>query len=179
MNKVLLGIVALLIVLGVLGTFYYGKNQEKKISPAAIPTITSTSKTPSQTSPAPSSTAEFVNPSATIFAAEESVKAKDYTGLDTYMTDKVSVILAASECCGTLSKGKTLDQIKYLNQGTAPWDFSDANPIAKKLESADPSNFKGRIIGTAANGFTVSFNLNDKFLIDKIFMVSNYKLIAP
>ncbi|GEM_PF-1392943 len=182
-NKALVAIVGILIALGlVAGGFYYGKSQNLKQQ--APPNTISQTPSPAQSSQITPPTqiqnqADFVNPSATIYSAEESVKAKDYSGLDQYMTDQVSVILAASECCGLLSKQKTLEQLKYLNQAVVPWDFSDTNPIAKKLVTADPANFKNRIIGTASNGFTVSFNLNNKFLIDKIFMASDYRLIAP
>lgn len=186
LNNFVTGIAVTLIVLGIIGSaYYFGKSQIQK-EPNQAPVV-SQAPTPAQTqteqvilTPTPSEeTSKFVNPSATIENIKASVESKNYAALEGYMTNKVSVILYASECCGLISKQEAVSQMDYLNNGKAPWDFSDNNPIAQKLETADPENFKGNIIGIASNGTTVSFHLNDEFLVDRVFMVIDYKLIAP
>lgn len=188
MNKFLLGIVSTIVVVGIVGTAYYWGTQQKTLSiqsPSVTPqpqvqtTITvQPTNAPTVTNP-PQGTSDFVNPSATIANIEASVKSKNYAALEGYMAPSVSVTLAASECCGTLSPAKATAQLSYLNNGIEPWDFTDTNPIATKLRTADPTNFKDAIIGTASNKFAVGFTLNNKYLINKIFMVIDYKLIAP
>lgn len=95
------------------------------------------------------------------------------------MAPNVSVGIAASECCGLLSASKATEQLWYLTKGTPPWDFTYPNPIETKLRTADPANFKDAVIGIASNRFAVGFTLNNKYLIDKIFMTIDYKLITP
>lgn len=184
MLKFLLGIVVTLIVAGIIvGAYFLGLKQTGKAS-APVPNPTATAQTtisviPESTTASPTQKAEFVNPSVTIANIEDSVKSKNYAALEGYMASSVSVGIAASECCGTLSPTKATEQLSYLTKGTDPWDFSDANPIAAKLRTADPANFKDDVIGTAANRFAVGFHLNNKYLIDRIFMTIDYKLIAP
>ncbi|KKQ96867.1 MAG: hypothetical protein UT56_C0001G0025 [Candidatus Levybacteria bacterium GW2011_GWB1_39_7] len=182
LNNFVTGIAVTLIVLGIIGSaYYFGKSQVQKGSDQVpIPSPTTTQEQVNST-PAPTQeqTGDFVNPSATIENIKASVESKNYAALEGYMTDKVSVILYATECCGLILRQEAISQMAYLNNGKAPWDFSYPNPIQTKLEIADPANFKGNVIGTASNGTTVSFHLNDKFLIDRVFMVIDYKLIAP
>lgn len=184
MLKFLLGIFVGLIAIGSIGGAYFlGLKQTGKVSVSVLPTPSTTQATvsaePTTTAVSPTQKPEYVNPSATIANIQDAVKSKNYAALEGFMAQKVSVSIAASECCGLLSGAKATEQMSYSTKGTEPWDFSDANPIAAKLRTADPNNFKDTLIGTAANRFTISFHLNDKYLIDKIFMVIDYKLIAP
>lgn len=188
MNKFLLGIISTIVVVGIVGAAYYWGLQQKTLSiqtsnvtPTPKIQITTTAQptnTPTVTN-SPQGTSDFVNPSATIANIEDSVKSKNYAALEGYMAPSVSVTLAASECCGMLSPAKATEQLSYLNNGIAPWDFTYPNAIATKLRTADPANFKDAVIGIASNKFAVGFTLNDKYLINKIFMVIDYKLIAP
>ena len=93
------------------------------------------------------------------------------------MTSKVNIALEATECCGDISKADAVKQMGYLNNGTVPWNFADDNPIAAQIVKAIPQ-FKDYIIGTSANRYAVAFHLNDKYLIDKVYMVVDYKLIT-
>lgn len=188
MNKFLLGIISTIAVVGIVGVaFYWGTIQ--KIPDVQAPGITPALQTQNPTTVqkadtptaavSPQNKTEFVNPSATIASIEDSVKSKNYAALEGYMAENVSVTLASSECCGTLSQSKAISQLSYLDNGTPPWDFTYPNPIETKLRNADPANFKDAVIGIASNRFAVGFTLNNKYLIDKIFMVIDYKLIIP
>lgn len=183
MLKFLLGILVALAAIGVIGGAYFlGLKQTGKVSVSVLPSPTTAQATitaPATVAVSPTQKAEFVNPSVTIANIQDSIKSKNYAALEGYMASKVSVSIAASECCGSLSAAKATEQMSYATKGTDPWDFSDTNPIAAKLRTADPANFKDAFIGTAANRFAVAFHLNNVYLIDKIFMVIDYKLIAP
>lgn len=121
---------------------------------------------------------QLINPSVTIAAIEEDINGKSYLQLEPYLADSVNVGIWATECCGILSKAKAIEQLKYLNSATQPWDFTATSAVAKSLEAKNPENFKDAIIGIAANKYAVAFQLNDQFLISKIFLVVDYSLIT-
>lgn len=181
MNKFVIpaAIIAIIVAVGVvaytLGTNQGGKGQV--VFPA--PTVSAISETPAPTNKSIITPQESANKNAVTGNIEASVKSKNYAALEGYMANEVLVILYATECCGILSPQKATEQMTYLNNGTPPWDFSPSNPIAQKLINADPSNFTGRLIGTASNGMAVAFNLNAQNKIDKIFISADYKLISP
>lgn len=118
----------------------------------------------------------FANQDATLQAITTSLQSKNYIGLAPFMTDAVSVTLAASECCGKLSKDQTIAQLSYLNEGTPPWNTSAANPIAKQLITTDPTHFKDAIIAISQNRYVASFQLNDNYIIESIFISADYQL---
>ena len=140
-------------------------------------TVTSTLGTSPSPQTTTQSTADFVNPSATIAAINESIPAKKYGDLSAYMTGQVNLVMEATECCGDVPKADAIKQMSYLNGGTGPWNFADDNPIAAQIVKAVPQ-FKDYIIGTSANRYAVAFHLNDNYLIDKVYMVVDYKLIT-
>jgi len=179
-NKFLIAITAVLIVAGIaFGAYYLGQNKEENITPVFTPTAVNISESPTTT--APTATPKLIsdNKEAAVESIKAAVAVKDYAALESYMAPQVSVTLYASECCGVLSKSEAGQQMAYLSNGTPPWDFSEVNTIIQKLILADPVNFKDRIIGVASNDLTVSFSLNSENRIDKIFIVVDYKLIAP
>jgi hypothetical protein len=187
MLKFAAGVIVTLLVVAVVGTglfFGIGKpaNVTSPIPVTAKPTINPTAfVVEDKTATASSDSFEkpgtgFVNPSATIDAIETSLKNKVYTNLSPYMTGQVIVTLAASECCGSLTKEKTIQQLTYLNEATQPWDFSATNQVAKQLVTADPKNFKDAVIGTTSNRYTAAFLLNEEYLIEKIYISPDYNL---
>lgn len=190
MKNFVLGIVVtLLLIIIAGGIFLLGKNySQPKFENQIGPTDNKLSVTVSpqkidieinnKQSPTPSQeeTSDFVNPSATIDAIKTLIPEKNYSELSKYMTDKVNVLLYASECCGFITKNATVNQMDYLNDA-ANWNFADNNPEAKKLEQKAPEYFKDAIIGTSQNGYAVGFNLNDKYLIEKIVITGNYQLM--
>ena len=184
MLKFLLGILVALIAIGTIGGAYFlGLKQTGKVSVSTVPSPTTAqaavSAAPTTATVSPTEKAGYVNPSVTLENSKAAVESGNYAALEGYMAPSVSVGIAASECCGVLTPSKAMGQLSYLTKGTPPWYFSDANPIAAKLRTADPANFKDAYIGTAANRFAVAFHLNDNYLIDRIFMAIDYKLVAP
>jgi len=120
---------------------------------------------------------QYVNPSVTIDAFETAIPLKQYSDLAPFMTDTVTVIKYATSCCGPLPKATAISEMAYLSGGTDPWNFADSNPIAAKLATADPDNFKEAYVGTAGNRYAVGLTLDDNFLINKVIITNDYQLI--
>lgn len=179
MSKFLLGIIVTIAAFGLLGGAYYFGTQQTTSKTTSISPTSQAQAEPSPTNtPEPTSTKEFVNPSVVIENIKDGISSKNYSALEGYMAPKVLVTLHASECCGMLAPDKATQQLSYTTNGKAPWDFSDTNPIAAKLRTSDPANFKDSAIGTSSNKFAIAFHLDDKYRIDKIFMVIDYQLIT-
>lgn len=180
MDKFLSGVfVTLIIIVVATSAYFWGAKQTSgpvsKSEPSPTIERTVTVQTPTPTG----SQAEFVNPSATIESIRASVESKNYAALEGYMAPSVSVTLYANECCGSLSKTKAVQQLSYLTGGTSPWEFPLTGPLINQLEVAAPTNFKDAVIAIASNRYTAAFRLNNKFLIENIFMVADYKLLVP
>jgi len=145
-----------------------------KPSQAIIPTVIIS---PPPIVPTTGSIIEYANPSVVIDAIETAVPNKKWLDLLPFMMSDVSLIKYATSCCGTISKNQAINELSYLNDAVSPWDFSDKNPIALKLESDDPEHFKDMWIGTSADYHAVGFKWNDKFYIEKISLVGDYRTI--
>lgn len=175
-------VISLVLVSAIAVAYFVGKGQkEPAVQPS--PQATTVAQTLSEPEAPPKADTsqnpkDFVNPSATIAAIEEAIPGKDYKALSAYMVSNVNVILYASECCGLITKAAAIEQLKYLNGATSPWNFDMSNPIASQLAEKAPQYFKDAVIGTSANNYAVGFVLDDKFLIKSIVLVADYKLIT-
>jgi hypothetical protein len=181
MNKFLAGVgTALLLVLLVTGGYFLGKGQgDKEKASDTIAAPKSVSSSPATSASPDATSVVFVNPSATIAAIKDVILKKKYPDLAPFMAEKVNVIIYASSCCGDLKKSEAIEQLKYLDQAKAPWDFDQTSAIAQKLATDVPQYFKDKTIGISANKYSVAFGLNSKFLIDKIVLVVDYTIVAP
>ncbi len=116
---------------------------------------------------------------------KENIKAAINTGntqpFETYMADKVNVILEASECCGIVSKEKAAKQLEYFNDAEGPWNFDQSNETIKKLKQTEPTKYgpESAFVGIASNEYTVSFKFNSDNKISDITMSATYKLVLP
>lgn len=168
---------AILVIVVAAGAYFLGKGQAPSpVLPVATPSPSVAASIPS---PSPAAIPGFTNSTATIAAIKQMVPAKKYADLVPFMTEDVNVIIYASSCCGDYTKDKAIEQLKYLDQAKAPWDFDQNSAVAKKLIADVPQYFKDKTIGVAANKYTVAFGLNNKFLIDKIVLVVDYSIVAP
>jgi hypothetical protein len=139
------------------------------------------STTQKQSAPTTSPTSQpliYVNPSVVIDAIETAVPAKKWTDLLPFMVSKVNLVKYATSCCGLITSSQAVSELAYLNSATSPWNFSENNPIALSLESKDPEHFKEMWIGTSKDYYAVGFKWNDDFMIDKISIVNDYRLIT-
>lgn len=127
-------------------------------------------------------TAGFVNPSGTIAAINDAFKKGGQAiggDVGAWMTNKVDVILFATECCGSKNTKDAASQLDaFAVKGISPWDCSDTNPVTKQVLSKDPQNFKDMTICTSANRLLIGFHLDSEFLIDRMSLVNDYKQIT-
>ncbi len=176
LSKLLPAALFVIVVGGIAGAaFYFGRMSKSSPVDTTVNTVSSTPAakqvSPAQATPTPS-------PTDTTQSIKTSIPAKKYADLSSVLADSVSITLYATECCGPKTKAETITQLAYLN-GATNWSFDQASPIAVKLIAADPTNFKNTVIGTSSNNYAVAFHLNAAAMIDKIFIVADYHLIAP
>jgi hypothetical protein len=103
------------------------------------------------------------------------VETGQYQKITAFMKDVISVRIEATECCQPGDKNNTIDQLKYLDNATAPWDFDQNSTIAKDLAASYPEHYANAIIGISKNNYLVAFQLDEEGLIVKVSMASNYK----
>src|SRR3989344_5039196 len=118
-------IVILIIVIVGAGAYFLGtKNLFVQTPPASvpIPSPASNAASPSPSplgSPEPSAQAASASPSATLNPAlleniKASVVSKNTAALEGYMTDTVIVTIEATECCGSMTKVKAINEMDYI-----------------------------------------------------------------
>ncbi|MFC1710304.1 hypothetical protein ACFL0F_01415 [Patescibacteria group bacterium] len=182
MRNFLLGVVAVIVMLGIIGgAYYYGtqsKSTEKEQRTVAVSTkepevgVPLPTKTPSPTPK--ENMASEVNEQ--IIAA---IKSKNTQALSGYMADMVSVRLEATECCGSIAKSEAISQLSYLDPATG-WDFNPTNPILVNLAAAVPNYYgSGWTVGVASNEYVFAFKLNNANKLDAYNISGSYKLLIP
>lgn len=122
---------------------------------------------------------EYANPSVAIDTIQTAIPSQQYNDLKPILAPNIEVIKYSTSCCGIIPKVQAISELSYLSGATGEWNFQDSNPLLPKLETAEPTIFKGNIVGTSADGYAVAFHLNDKLYVDKITIVGNYKLLLP
>ncbi len=178
-----IGFFVLLFLLAAGGAYYFGISQ---IKPTPTPTpkesITPTKKITQSAKETPSPTSGQTND---LDSVKENIRAaidtKNYAALEGYMATNVSVILEATECCGSLSAADATKQLEYLNDATSPWNFDQTNATIKQIKTQEPTKYgpDTAYVGIAANEYTVSFKFDANNKINGITMAVTYKLILP
>jgi hypothetical protein len=105
------------------------------------------------------------------------VKARTYSTLQSMMTDPVDLVISGSNASGEASPEVAVDEMRFLNGVTDPWDFA-LSPYVTNVWAAHEyrlyfidSFFAGR----AASDEVVSFGFNECGKIETIFMISDYR----
>lgn len=178
----MLGFIAALFLSGavaggfIFGTKFYPQTSlegQKNLTP--IPT-----SSPTQT-PMPTPTSQTAATSnATLDAIDKAFTSKDFSGLSDIMKDNLIVGIYASECCGKITKADAILKLTtYFKSAKLPWTFSPTNAVTQALAKANPENFKDAVVGIAQDRHTVSLKLSANFLIEKITLMTDYKLLVP
>jgi uncharacterized FlaG/YvyC family protein len=110
----------------------------------------------------------------------DSIKSQNTAALEGYMKDTVTVVVAASEKGGSVTKAVAIKDLDYIKGATAPWDF---NLSSETLESYANGGYKqyftdNTIFGKSADGMVVAFGIDDNGDIDSIFMAVNENLLT-
>lgn len=110
---------------------------------------------------------------------QAAVSSKNYAALEGYMGEEVTVIKAATECCGALSVAEALAEMAYLESATTPWDFELSSETLAGFADGDYADYfpEDALVGKSANGYVVAFTFNDAGEISGVFMIVNADLL--
>ncbi|MBI2051807.1 hypothetical protein HYT33_03545 [Candidatus Roizmanbacteria bacterium] len=183
-----IGFFVLAFLLVATGGFYLGANRQKLLpqffpTPTAIPSPTQSPQPTREKGASPAlqpTSAQKISKDKLKENLVAAVTSKNYAALEGYMVEKPSVILASTECCGPMTKAEAVEQMKYLNNATPPWNFDDTNPTIQELRSKNASFAPpDSIVGISANEYVVVFILNSENKVSGINMAVSYKLLIP
>jgi hypothetical protein len=115
----------------------------------------------------------------TLKKVEEAIKAGKYSDIQNLMASKVYVIIAASEGLGVRTPAQAVNDLKYLDGGTDPWNFALAASDVKNYQDGDYAQYfpVGSLIGKSANSYVVSFTFNNDGKIIGIFMANKADIL--
>ncbi len=105
----------------------------------------------------------------------DAIKSGNTAALESYMTNSVTVVIAASEKDGAESKAAAVKDLDYLKSATAPWDFALTPEVLKGYSNGYYGKYFGNstIVGKSADGKIVSFGVNKDGKIDTVFMAAS------
>jgi hypothetical protein len=111
----------------------------------------------------------------------DAVSSKNLAALASYMTDPVTVILAASEGLGPRTPDQAVTDMEYINMGTAPWDFNLPAATIATYEAGFYKDYfdNNTVVGKSANKYVVSVDFDDCAKINKVFMTGSEDQLLP
>jgi len=121
-----------------------------------------------------------VTPSADeISNIQASINSKNTAALEGYMASKVTVIIAASECCGLRTPTQAISDLAYLDSATEPWDWALPAATLTKYRAGSYAQYfpATAVVGKSANKYVVSFSFDDNAKISTIFLAINDDLL--
>lgn len=177
----LLGILVVLLLAGggYLGWQMWQQGQQQEsASPTPSPAAPSEPATPP---PSPPPAAPPSVPSAALREnIEAAINTMNTAALEGYMTDPITVVLAASEKGGPVTAAQAVTDLNYLAGATAPWgwDLSDATITSYKNGFYGQYFTDNTVVGQSANDYVVSFTVNANNKISTIFMTGSADLLV-
>lgn len=116
----------------------------------------------------------------TLDNVEAAFNSKNLAALEGYMAKKVTVTIAASECCGSLSASDATSEINtQLGSATTPWDFDLDEATISKYQSGDYAQYfpEGATVGQSKNNYVVSITFDDSGDIESVFITGDSSLL--
>lgn len=177
------GVVELLIILVILGLigaggwYVYHKNQKSK-KPVTTSQTAKKKKAPANKPAAAATVAPISDSLKENIAA--SIETQNTAALEGYMTDSVTVVIAASEKGGAVSATQAVADLDYLQNGTSPWNFAVTAATLTTYKNGSYGQYFGdrTVVGQSANNYVVSFHVNDNGKIDAVFMTVSADLLV-
>ena len=110
---------------------------------------------------------------------QAAIESKNYAALEDYMAEEVTVIKAATECCGAITPTEAVSEVEYLDTATAPWDFAPSEETLAEYADGDYADYfpEGALVGTSKNNFVVAITFDSDDKVDSIFMIVDAKLL--
>jgi cytoskeletal protein RodZ len=178
-------LLGILVVLLLAAGGYYGwqmwqasQPQEETSDRAATPS------TPADTEEEETTTTPSTSTPAISAALRENIEAAINTmntaALEGYMTNPVTVVLAATEYGGPVTPTQAVTDINYLSGATAPWNWN----LSAATLTAYQNGFYGQyfpenaVVGQSANNYVISFTINANNRISTIFMTGSADLLT-
>ena len=111
----------------------------------------------------------------------KSVSDGTYSNLQPYMADSVTVTIGASDGLGVRTPTQAVQDLKYLDAGTDPWNFALPAATLQSWRTGDYASYfpTSAEVGQSANKYVVSFMFDSNGDIAAIFMIANADLLAP
>ena len=106
---------------------------------------------------------------------EAAIKSGNYAALEQLMASKVTVILAASEGLGERTVAQAIEDLKYINSGTDPWNCDLPAATIDQYQAGDYKQYfpDGAVVCKSANDYVVSVSFNAAGKINTIFMANS------
>jgi len=110
---------------------------------------------------------------------KDSIKSGNTAALEGYMASTVRVIIAASEGVGNRTPTQAINDLKYLDSATDPWNFALSTDTLNEYANGDYAQYfpLGAVVGKSADDKVVSFTFNSSGKINGIFMAVNADLL--
>lgn len=107
------------------------------------------------------------------------VISKNYEQIKQYLGSSTLVILAASEGVGRRTATQAIEDLKFLDSASQPWNFALPEETYANYRDGDYAQYfpDGAIIGKSADNKIVSFSTTPGGKINVIFMCSNESLL--
>ncbi|HRN90769.1 MAG TPA: hypothetical protein PK265_03385 [Candidatus Saccharibacteria bacterium] len=112
---------------------------------------------------------------------EAAIESGNYSALLNVFNNKVDYVIAASEAAGEHTAAQAVEDLKYLDSASAPWDF---NLPTSELESYAASKYYGKyfpttgaVVGKSADNKVVSLIFNSDGKIVTLFMSADATLL--
>lgn len=107
------------------------------------------------------------------------VESHNFAPLETYITNPVPVIIAASDGVGDRTPAQAITDLAYVNSGTLPWDFNLPAATLSALDAGFYTDYfdTTTYVGKASNNMVVAFNFDDCGKINQIFMAASIDLL--
>ena len=176
---IVLVVILVILLLGVGYLIFRNQQITPQFGKYPSPSPTSTTTTPfspsDQLVPMTPSQTPILTLSLTQNAIKTNINAKNYQGLVPYMTNQVSRILQATECCGPEPREATVSQMSYIEEGI-PFNFDQEQELVKNLKSKNPE-LTNQFIGVSINKeHLVAFTINRENKISEVRMSVSWKL---
>lgn len=110
---------------------------------------------------------------------QDALSSGNYSALEGYMADTVTVILAASEGLGERTPTQAIADLEYLDDADTPWNFALESSTLDEWASGDYSAYfpDDALVGRSADGYVVSVQFNDAGAITDIFYTGSDELL--
>lgn len=124
-----------------------------------------------QANPSNAPTTNIQVPKSVADAAKRATEAKASTDLKPLLAPTVTVVIAGSSATNQPAE-QAANSLAFLNDARGPWNWNPTQQQLDQLRSGPYAQYFGdnTIIGVSANGYAISYTVNDQGQITTIFI---------